>query len=409
MGESRLELDPMAFSDDEAADEALREQGRSRRRRQANGHDDDWREIEPLAPSDPATLDGLPVPLRQWLVTDWVPLGRVTALYGAGGEGKTILAQMLATACAIDDARWLGLPVQRCKSLLLFCEDDLDEMHRRQNDINRHFGCTFADLAPMRWLPRLGSDNALMTFDGRPQQTPLFEDLLHTATEHEARLIITDTLADVFAGDENHRGQARMFAQAALGLLARETKGAVLALAHPSRAGMNSGSGESGSTAWVGTFRSQLYLSTPKREEGEPPDPDARMLTRRKSNAARRDETIELRWKDGVFAADRPPTGILGSIERRSCERVFLDLLDAVTAEGRHVSESSRAPNYAPKLFAQRPDRESFKAADFRVAMQGLFARKEIIVATYRGPNRHEHDCIGRNPNARALGALGSR
>ena len=397
-------------AEDAAALEAdlEREQGRSLRRRRANGHDDDWREIEPLAPTDPATLDGVPVPQRQWIVPRWVPQERATALYGAGGEGKTIIAQMLGTACAIG-APWLGLSVQRCNSLLLFCEDDLDEMHRRQNDINRHFGCTFADLAPMRWLPRLGSDNALMTFDGRPEHTPLFEDLLHTATEHEARLIITDTLADVFAGDENHRGQARMFAQAVLGRLARETKGAVLALAHPSRAGMNSGSGESGSTAWVGTFRSQLYLSTPKIEEGEPPDLDARTLTRRKSNAARRDETINLRWKDGVFAADRPPTGILGSIERRSCERVFLDLLDAVTAEGRHVSENSRAPNYAPKLFAQRPDRESFKAADFRVAMQALFARKEIIVATYRGPNRHEHDCIGRNPNASALGALGPR
>lgn len=155
----------------------------------------------------------------------------------------------------------------------------------------------------MRLLPRLGCDNALMTFDGRPRHTPTFAELLRIAKDHDARLVIIDTLADVFAGNENERGQARTFAQAALGLLARETQGAVLVLAHPSRAGMNSGSGESGSTAWVGTFRSQVYLATPKTEQGEPPDPDLRVLTRRKSNATRRDETIELRWEDGVFVA----------------------------------------------------------------------------------------------------------
>jgi RecA-family ATPase len=350
--------------------------------RQANGGGDDWRANEPLAPLDPATLDGLPVPPREWLVPDWVPMGRVTALYGAGGEGKTILGQMLATACALG-APWLGQPARRCNSLLLFCEDDADEMHRRQDDINRHFRCTFADLAPMLWLPRLGSDNVLMTFDGRPRHTPLFKELLRVAKEHAAQLIIVDTLADVFAGNESDRSQARTFAQAALGLLARETQSAVLVLAHPSRAGMNSGSGESGSTGWIGTFRSQLYLATPKAEEGEPPDPDSRVLTRKKANAARRDETIELRWKDGVFLPIRAHSGIVGSIERRTCERVFLDLLDKVTAEQQPVSANSRAGNYAPRLFASRPDRERFARADFERAMQALFARGEVTNEGY--------------------------
>jgi len=49
---------------------------------------------------------------------------RATALYGPPGDGKTLLGQMLATACAID-ALWLGMRVLPCRSLLLFCEDDL--------------------------------------------------------------------------------------------------------------------------------------------------------------------------------------------------------------------------------------------------------------------------------------------
>jgi RecA-family ATPase len=182
----------------------------------------------------------------------------------------------------------------------------------------------------MRWLPRLGDDNALMTFEaGRARLTEFFHEVLRVALEHGAQLIVVDTLDDVFVGNENDRAQARAFAQAALGRLARETGAAVVALAHPSRTGMNSGSGESGSTAWIGTFRSLIYLSSPKPEEGDQSDPDARILTRVKSNAARRDETIELRWQDGVFVRTGPPTGILGSIERRNAEEELTRARDA--------------------------------------------------------------------------------
>lgn len=358
-----------------------------------NGHDP-----APFISIDPATLYGLPVPQRQWLVPDWIPMARATSLYGAGGEGKTLLAQMLATSCAIG-ALWLGLRVRRCNSVLQFCEDDLDEMHRRQEDINRHYGCTFADLRAMRWLPRLGEDNVLMTFDnGRAHRTPLLEHLLASAKEHEAGLVITDTLADIFSGNESDRGQARLFAQSALGYVARETGAASLTLAHPSLSGIANGSTGSGSTGWKGAFRSQLYLETPKPEEGDAPDSDIRVLRRAKANYARRDESFEIRWNEGVFIPMNAPTGIIGSIERRGAERVFLDLLAAVTAaEGRRVSDNTHASNYAPKLFASRPDRERYTRADFKRAMEALFARREIVLETYRGGNRStEYQCIAR-------------
>ena len=174
-----------------------------------------------------------------------------------------------------------------------------------------------------------------------------------------------------------------------------------MALAHPSLAGAANGSTGSGSTAWKGTFRSQLYLTTPKADEGDPPEPDIRALRRAKANYARRDETIELRWKDGVFIPLHAPTGILGSIERRTCESVFLDLLDKVTAEGRHVSENSHASNYAPKIFGSRSDRERFGKVDFRTAMERLFEQHEIELGIYTAPNRTKYQCIRRSAGAR--------
>lgn len=233
-----------------------------------------------------------------------------------------------------------------------------------------------------------------MLFDnGRAQRTPLFDQLLGAAKDHHAGLIFADTLADVFPGNENDRGQSRLFGQSALGHLARETGAAVIALAHPSLTGSANGKTGSGSTAWRGTVRSQLYLESPETEDGAPADPDIRILRRAKANYARRDEIIEVRWQNGVFIPEYASTGIIGAIGRKTCERVFLELLDKLTEEGRYVSENSRAGNYAPKIFAMQPDRERFTKKDFEPAMQALFTAKKIKLGNYR-KSGHDHDCI---------------
>jgi hypothetical protein len=104
----------------------------------------------PLAYIDPITLHGQPVPERRWLVEGLVPHGAVTLLGGDGGLGKTLLAQQLVTAAAIGK-KWVGLPTAAVKAIGVFCEDDRDELHRRQSDINRHYGCEMGDLEHCRW------------------------------------------------------------------------------------------------------------------------------------------------------------------------------------------------------------------------------------------------------------------
>jgi RecA-family ATPase len=339
---------------------------------------------------NPATLAGRPIPERQWLVEHWIPMKRVTGLYGVPGAGKTLLMQMLATAAAIGKL-WLGLPVRRCKSLLHFCEDDLDEMHIRQEAINHFYGCSYEELGDrMRWLPRLGEDNTLMTFEnGRALRTPFFDQLLTGAKEFCAELVIEDTLADVFGGNEIDRGQSRRFVQEGLAWIAREIAGAVVCNAHPSLTGIKNDTGESGSTGWGGAFRSRLYLNYPKEDENrEPADTDERLLTRKKANWAKIGDTIEMRWKDGVFIGKTPATGTVGSIERRTAERVFLDLLDKATEENRYVSSSPNAGAYAPRAFARRPDRDGHTQAELLRAMERLFAAREIVNVPYGPPSR---------------------
>ena len=243
-----------------------------------------------------------PAPLRQWLVQDWIPIGYATGLYGDGGLGKSLLLQQLLTACA-SGLPWLGLAVRAGNAFGFMCEDDPDELHRRQEAINRQMGLEPQYLEMLRYTSRLGLDNILMTFDdrNRPELSQLFRELVQYLTIFRPRLVVLDTLADIFGGEEVKRAHARQFVQGVAGNIARAFDCAVVVAAHPSAAGLSTGSGTSGSSAWNNTFRSRLYLTGPKTDDD---DPDTRLLEKKKANYSKRGEGIKLRWDAGAFIVD---------------------------------------------------------------------------------------------------------
>jgi hypothetical protein len=341
----------------------------------------------------PTKWQDQPVPALQWVVPDWIPQGRVFGMYGSGGDGKTTLMQQLLTSCAIDHD-WLGIKVTPMRVLGVFCEDDTDDLHRRQSCINANYGCQFSDLENMALLPRLGRDNMLMHFDkGVARLTAFWHEIKQSALDFGARLVLIDTVADTFGGSEIDRAQVRQYVQMALGGLARTIPGAtVVATAHPSLAGISSRTGSSGSTAWDATFRSRAYLRRPPTErDEEEPDPDQRELERVKANYARRNETLQLLWKDGVFINVATASYIP---QPPPCVDVFLDLLSRILSEGRHVSPNPKAGNYAPKIFSQRPDRLAYRKSEFEHAMEDLFFAGRIRVAPYRGADRKGYDHV---------------
>jgi RecA-family ATPase len=348
-----------------------------------------------LHPISPTNWTGRPVPQLEWIVPDWIPLRRATGLYGAPGAGKSLLMQMLCTSTALAHP-WLGLTVRKCRSVLFYCEDDEDEMHYRQEQINRRYGCTYDDLGDMLPVPWLGRDGTLMTFDrdGRGLVTPLFYRLRSIINQHHAQLVILDTLSDVFGGNELNRTHARQFVQQVPARLARDCNCAAVCCAHPSLTGISSKSGNSGSTGWPGAFRSHLYLHPLDVEPDDIADIDERILTRKKSNWARAGETIEMRWKDGVFIHKPQPTGILGTIGRGHAERVFLNLLAERCKQQRWVSANETANNFAPRVFGRYPkaDRDGFREKDFKEAMEQLLrgSKPSIVIEEYGPPsNRH--------------------
>jgi len=242
-----------------------------------------------------------PAPLREWLVQDWIPIGGVTGLYADGGVGKSLLMQQLLTCCATATP-WLGMDVRPGFAFGMFCEDDRDELHRRQEAINRACGVSMCHLELLRYSSRVGFDNLLMTFSDRNQGelTKLFSSLVQFLTQHQPRLVVIDTIADTFGGDEVKRAHARQFVQGVGGNIARAFGCAVVMIGHVSMAGMASGGGTSGSTAWNNTFRSRMYLTKPKDADGNE-DADKRLLSRKKANYAPTNADLQLVWQDGCF------------------------------------------------------------------------------------------------------------
>ena len=146
------------------------------------------------------------------------------------------------------------------------------------------------------------------------------------ALDLKTRLVVVDTASDVFAGNENDRGEVRQFIARARFDSAR-INGAVLLCAHPSRAGLQSGEGDSGSTGWSNALRSRLFLREPPSDAGEPPDPNARILQRRKANYATRSDEIRLRWSKGAIEPDAPMLAGATPLGQRDAKDVFLDLV----------------------------------------------------------------------------------
>ena len=259
-------------------------------------------------------LHGEP-PERFWLVLGWIARGEVNSLYGGGATGKSLIALLLGHAMAVG-VPWLGLETVQGSSLFVSCEDDDGELWRRHADIRKGLGYGVGNpFGAAHWWDRVGHNNLLAVPDARGVLSagPFLAELRAVIETLRPTLVILDTLADVYGGNEIDRVQVNGFLKTCLGGLIRERREAghdltILLLGHPSKSALADGSGFSGSTAWENGVRSRLYLSRPENA-----GPDERILSRAKANYAGGDDgELPLLWSNGIFVG----TGAVGDVER---------------------------------------------------------------------------------------------
>lgn len=339
----------------------------------------------PFETFTPVTWHGRPAPPRQWCVEGFIPQANVTMLNGDGGLGKTLLAMQLQVAGALG-MPWLGIQMEPIKSLGLYCEDDTDELHRRMVDISAHYGHGLDMLGHVNLASRVGDENILVQFGKNDigQPTALYQGLCEQAADLSVRLVVLDSLHDLFGGNEISRTHARQFI-GFLRRLALKINGAVLLCAHPSLTGMSSGTGSSGSTGWNNAVRSRLYLTKPE----DAADDDTRILKGVKANYGALGNGIEVTWRKGVFVCNVPSADPYGQ-----AAQVFMQCLDRMVAEGRHVSPSKHSHDYAARAFMRMPQAKGVSKDKLERAMDLLFAQGKIRVGYHLKPNRHSIEII---------------
>lgn len=277
-------------------------------------------------------------------------------------------------------------------ALFITAEDDKDEIHRRLVDIAASEGVELGSMSDLCIRSLAGKDALLVTLD--PRTATLTPTALFTSIEDEIRrrrpeIAVLDTLADFFPGNENDRVLARQFIALLRGVALRQDTAIVL-LSHPSLTGLSSGTGASGSTGWSNSVRSRLYLEREKAAgAGEIEDPDARILSVKKSNYGPVGETLRLRWQNGIFVAEgnQRPDRLSKAAAQNQADEVFLDLLDSFRAAGRDVSDKP-GHGYAPALFEKSAEGKGITAHGFRAAMERLFTAKRIALETIGPPSR---------------------
>ena len=162
--------------------------------------------VDPIVPFSWPALDGREPPRRQFIVEEWIPRACVTSLYGPGGIGESLVAQLLGTTAATG-RYWFGFPTEKCRVLALFCEDDEAELWRRQVRINAALDLTMLDLGQFLPDARVGRENALAWTEGtRLVAAPLLDALRAKVAELRTDLLILDNIAQMFRRQrERHR------------------------------------------------------------------------------------------------------------------------------------------------------------------------------------------------------------
>jgi RecA-family ATPase len=347
-------------------------------------------ETKPFQWLDMSNWDSEPVPERRWAIKDRVPLNQAGLFSGEGGTGKSII-ELMKDVAHVAGKDWLGSMPEPGPTFYIGAEDDKNEIHIRLAAIAKHYGATFKELIAGGFHVRclLGEDATLCAASksGKVEVTGLYRELYEQAGDIKPKNISIDTLSRAFAGNEIDRVQVYAFAMH-MQALAMVAGGSVTVLSHPSLAGISSGSGISGSTAWHGAFRFRQYLKGIKVTEGEQPDTDLRELEFKKNQYGPTGESIVLRYQRGLYL----PEGGVSSLDKlareQKAEEIFLALLGRFDRDGRNVSEKTTSPNYAPTAFCKEKDAKGFRKEDIAAAMRRLFEASKIHVYEYGKPSR---------------------
>ncbi|MEY9184727.1 RecA-family ATPase [Bradyrhizobium sp. USDA 326] len=355
-----------------------------------------------LRPISVARWDHVAVPEPDWTVFNRIPRRQTCLFSGEGAMGKSTLLLQLCAAHVLGKD-WLHTLPEPGPAIFLDAEDDQDVMHRRLAAIVKHYGVTFADLAAgLSLLAMVGEDCVLAQStgkSGRIEPTPLYHELLTFVGDVKPVMIGLASAANVFAGNENDRSEVQQF----IGLctrLAIVANGSLVLVSHPSNAGIQTGTGVSGSTAWHNAVRARFFLHGVKKQneaDGAEPDNDLREIEFMKNNYGPRAERLTLRWQDGLFLPERKRSAMQQAAQDQRDDEVFATVLARFVSQNRAVS-ANPGRSYAPSQFAGEKEAKAAHVNGVRLkaAMDRLMESGRVRIEVTGPPSRQRSRLVLR-------------
>ena len=380
-----------------------------------NGKDHGYRgpdaqaEIIPQEPSpepfdfiSAAAFDGQKAPQRRWLVHDRIPMRNVTLLSGDGAVGKTSIALQLAVQVASHAHDWIANVIDEPGPVMFFtAEEELTEVHFRLEQIVDHYSeLQWTDLKHLH-VKSMAEGDCVLAVPHRTHilaKTKQYERMELSIKQIAPKLVIMESAADLFAGNEIDRSQVRKFVSL-LRELAIRYDCAIMLLSHPSVSGMASGSGMSGSTQWNNAVRSRMYFKTVKADKDNGADDDVpdevgsdyRELQYLKNNRAKQGDKIRLKYNSGLFLPEVQPAPAEKAAQERTADEIFMMLLRryATDGTGRTVGVKS-GTTYAPAVFAREREARNARITKAMLlqAMDRLIEAKKIKSIEYGPPSK---------------------
>jgi RecA-family ATPase len=290
-------------------------------------------------------------PERVWLIENWIPEGEISALYGDGGIGKSLIALQLAASVA-SGAPFLGLNISRSVPVLaVMAEDKDDELHRRIYSICSSPGYDFSDVEQTElylWSVAGHSSVLAQVDQGTAKKMAFYDQLDKELSKLQTghKLLILDTLSDVFAGNENDRQSASRFIKVVLHSLITKHNLTILLLAHPSLTGQNTGTFLSGSTAWNNSVRNRLIL---RPHNDDTLKDKYRVLECVKSNYAKPGEALMIYWENGVYRSIESDDPVIDEIINVNKDIVYQAIV-SWSKLGKPIGLRSNAATFIGKI-----------------------------------------------------------
>lgn len=359
-------------------------------------------------------------PPRRFIIPGWIVRGAAGLLSGQEGVGKSLLAQQMATCSAVART-FLGLEIVQTPVIYITCEDPIEELWCRQEQINDALGIKMDDLRERLLLVSLKGHlgNELGTFDqqGRLSPSARYRQISKLCHDFNAGMLILDNAAHLFPGNENARHDVAVF----LGLLEQLSErmdGAVILLAHPNKQhaqGNKQGNEFSGSTGWSAHVRNRLFLDWAEKDPtGVILGDDGRVLRKSKANYGKKGEEVHFRWHEWAFVRDDDlpddTRAQLHEIGRANFENeCFISCLRQRLSERRPVSEQEASRTFAPKVFVAMPEARGCTREQLTAAMDRLFRtttieRGYLWVDKGEGKARHGLRITGEDPQTNHTG-----